>query len=42
VPVGQHEDLPVVANLEELLRPAVHVADDRLGADDHLAVEDQP
>ena len=32
VPVGQHDDLPVVAHLEQLLRAAVHVADDRLGA----------
>ena len=40
VPVGQHDDLPVVADLEQLLGAAVHVADDRLGRDDPLAVED--
>ena len=42
VPVGQHDDLPVVADLEQLLGAAVHVADDRLGRDDALAVEHQP
>ena len=42
VPVGQHDDLPVVAHLEQLLRAAVHVADDRLGADDALAVDHDP
>ncbi len=42
MPVGQHEDLAVVAHLEELLGAAVHVADDRLGADDPLAVDDDP
>ena len=41
VAVGQHHDLPVVARLEELLRAAVHIADDRLGLPDHLAVEHQ-
>ena len=41
VPVGQHDDLAVVADLEELLGAAVHVADDRLGRDDPLAVDDQ-
>ncbi len=41
VPVGQHDDLPVVADLEELLGAAVHVADDRLAGDHPLAVEDQ-
>ncbi len=40
VPVREDGDLPVVADLEELLGPAVHVADDRLGGDDALAVED--
>ena len=39
VPVGQHDDLPVVADLEELLGAAVHVADDRARRDDPLAVE---
>ena len=42
VPVGQHDDLPVVADLEELLDAAVHVADDRLARDDPLTVERQP
>ena len=42
VPVGQDEDLAVVADLEELLGAAVHVADDRLGPQDALAVEDDP
>ena len=42
VPVGQHDDLAVVADLEELLGAAVHVADDRLGLQDALAVEDEP
>ena len=42
VPVGQHEDLAVVAHLEELLGAAVHVADDRLGAEHPLAVEVEP
>ena len=42
VPVGQHDDLPVVAHLEELLGAAVHVADDRLGGQDALAVEGEP
>ena len=39
VAVGEHDDLPVVADLEELLRATVHVADDRLGLHDALAVE---
>ena len=39
VPVGQHDDLPVVAHLEQLLGAAVHVADDRLAGDHPLAVE---
>jgi hypothetical protein len=30
VPIGQHEDLPVVAHLEQLLHTPVHIADDRL------------
>ena len=42
VPVGEHDDLAVVADLEELLDAAVHVADDRLAVDDPLAVEGQP
>ncbi len=42
VPVRQHDDLPVVADLEQLLRAAVHVADDRLAVDDPLAVQGQP
>ena len=42
VPVGQHDDLPVVADLEELLGAAVHVADDRLARRRSLAVEGQP
>ena len=42
VAVGQHDDLAVVAHLEELLDAAVHVADDRLAGHDALAVERQP
>ena len=42
VTVREHRDLAVVAHLEELLRAAVHVTDDRLGRDDALAVEDDP
>ena len=42
VPVGEHDDLPVVADLEQLLDAAVHVADDRLAVDDPLAVEGEP
>ena len=41
VPVGQHDDLPVVADLEQLLRAPVHVPDDGFGADQPFAVEDQ-
>ena len=41
VAVGEHDDLPVVARLEELLRAAVHIADDRLRVLDPLAVEDE-
>jgi hypothetical protein len=41
VAVGQCHDLPVVAHLEQLLGAAVHVAHDRLGADDALTVHDQ-
>ncbi len=42
--IHQDEDLARVTVLGELLRPPMHVADDRLGADDHLAVqlEDDP
>ena len=40
VPVGQHDDLAVVADLEKLLGSSVHVADDRVGRDDPLAVND--
>jgi hypothetical protein len=42
VPVRQHDDLPVVADLEQLLRAAVHVPDDRLAGDDPLAVQGDP
>jgi hypothetical protein len=42
VAIRQHQDLAVVADLEQLLRTAVHVADDRLAADDPLAVQGQP
>ena len=42
VAVGEHDDLAVVARLEELLRAAVHIADDRLGVLDPLAVQDEP
>ena len=42
VPVGQHDDLPVVADLEQLLGTAVHVADDRLARHDPFTVERQP
>ncbi|GAA3051911.1 hypothetical protein GCM10020000_36570 [Streptomyces olivoverticillatus] len=41
VAVGEHDDLAVVARLEQLLRAAVHIADDRLRLPDALAVEDQ-
>jgi hypothetical protein len=41
VPVGEHDDLPVVARLEELLGAAVHVPDDRLAAHHLLAVQDE-
>jgi hypothetical protein len=34
VPVGQHHQLPVVADLEQLLGAAVQEADDRLGGGD--------
>ena len=40
VPVREDRDLPVVPDLEQLLRAPVHVADDRLGARDPLTVED--
>ncbi len=40
VAVGEDDDLAVVADLEQLLGATVHVADDRLGGDDALAVED--
>jgi len=39
--VGQDHDLSVVAHLEQLLGAAVHIAHDRLGADDALTVDDQ-
>jgi hypothetical protein len=42
VPVRQHDDLPVVAHLEQLLRAPVHVPDDRLGGLHPLPVEGQP
>ncbi len=42
VPVREHDDLAVVADLEELLGAAVHVAHDRLGAHDPLAVDHDP
>jgi hypothetical protein len=42
VPVRQHDDLAVVAHLEELLDAAMHVADDRLAMDDPFAVEREP
>jgi hypothetical protein len=42
VPVRQHDDLAVVADLEQLLRAAVHVPDDRLAGDDPLAVQGDP
>lgn len=42
VTVGQHDDLPVVPRLEELLGTAVHVADHRLGLLYDLAVEHEP
>ena len=42
VPVSQDDDLAVVAHLEELFGAAMHVADDRLGAHDPLAVDDDP
>ena len=42
VAVGEHDDLAVVARLEELLGAAVHIADHRLGVLDALAVQDEP
>ena len=42
MPVGEHDDLAVVAHLEQLLDAAVHVADDGLAGDDPFAVERQP
>src|SRR5690606_28448375 len=38
----EHDDLAVVADLEQLLRTAVHVADDRVGRDDPFPVQDDP
>ncbi len=38
VAVGQHHDLAIVAHLKEFFGAAVHVADDRLGGHDALAV----
>lgn len=40
VPIGEHGDLAVIADLEEFLRAAMHVADDGVGAHDPFAVED--
>ena len=42
MPVGQDDDLPVVAGLEEFLGPAVHIADDRVGRHDPVALQGQP
>ena len=42
VPVGQHDDLPVVPRLEQLLRAPVHVPDHRLRRHDPVAVQGQP
>ncbi|GAA4299592.1 hypothetical protein GCM10023178_04140 [Actinomadura luteofluorescens] len=39
VPVRQDDDLPEVADLEQLLRSPVHVADDGLGRRDAFAVQ---
>src|SRR5437868_11353328 len=41
MPVGQHDDLAIVAHLEELFGAPVHIADDGFGGDDPLPVEDQ-
>ena len=41
MPVCQDDDLPIVACFEELLRAAMHVADDRIGANDPFTVERQ-
>ncbi|CAM5713283.1 hypothetical protein SBADM41S_01787 [Streptomyces badius] len=42
VAVGQHDDLPVVTGLEELLRAPVHIADLPLCVLDALAVQHDP
>ena len=42
VAVGEDDDLPVVARLEELLRAPVHVAHHGLDFADPFAVEDEP
>ncbi len=42
MPVGQHDDLPVIPSLEEFFGAAVHIADDGFGRTDPLAVQDQP
>ena len=42
VPVGEHQDLPIVADLEELLRAAVHGPDDDLGPGGHAILGPQP
>ena len=39
MPVGENDDLPVVADLEELLDPAVQEPDLRFAGDDPVAVE---
>ena len=42
VPVGQHQDLPVVADLEQLLGASMHCADHDLGPRDHPVLGPQP
>ena len=39
MPVHEHQDLPRIAIFGELLGPAVHVSDDRLGANDPFAIQ---
>ena len=41
MPIGQDDDLPVVAGFEQLLSAPVHVADYRRRGDDELAIERQ-
>ena len=42
VAVRQHQDLPIVADLEELLGTSMHRADDDPGRSDHIVLGPQP